>query len=99
MLLRKLQFAYFISTQAIGLIFWQFELFNLSQKEKFDVSCQGSVPQAIAAFLESTDFEDAIRNAISIGGDSDTTACITGGIAQAFKASNVYNPIENEPVR
>lgn len=51
---------------------------------RFDVSCQGSVPQAIIAFLESTDFEDAIRNAISIGGDSDTIACITGGIAQAF---------------
>lgn len=51
---------------------------------KFDVSCQGSVRQAIIAFLESTDFEDAIRNAISIGGDSDTIACITGSIAQAF---------------
>lgn len=51
---------------------------------KFDVSCQGSVPQAIIAFLESTDFEDAIRNAISIGGDSDTIACITGGIAEPF---------------
>jgi ADP-ribosylglycohydrolase len=51
---------------------------------RFDVSCQGSVPQAIIAFLESTDFEDAIRNAISIGGDSDTIACITGSIAEAF---------------
>ena len=51
---------------------------------KFDVSCQGSVPQAITAFLESMDFEDAIRNAISIGGDSDTIACIAGGIAEAF---------------
>jgi len=50
----------------------------------FDVSCQGSVPEAIIAFLESTDFEDAIRNAISLGGDSDTIACITGGIAEAF---------------
>jgi ADP-ribosyl-[dinitrogen reductase] hydrolase len=50
----------------------------------FDVSCQGSVPEAIIAFLESTDFEDAIRKAISIGGDSDTIACITGGIAEAF---------------
>jgi ADP-ribosylglycohydrolase len=50
----------------------------------FDVSCQGSVPQAIVAFLESTDFEDAIRGAISIGGDSDTIACIAGGIAEAF---------------
>ncbi|NET47712.1 MAG: ADP-ribosylglycohydrolase family protein, partial [Merismopedia sp. SIO2A8] len=51
---------------------------------KFDVSCQGSVPQAMMAFLESTDFEDAIRTAISIGGDSDTIACIAGGIAEAF---------------
>ncbi len=48
------------------------------------MSCQGSVPEAIIAFLESTDYEDAIRNAISIGGDSDTIACMTGGIAQAF---------------
>ena len=51
---------------------------------KFDVSCQGSVPEAIIAFLESTSYEDAIRKAISIGGDSDTIACITGGIAEAF---------------
>jgi len=50
----------------------------------FDVSCQGTVPEAIIAFLESKDFEDAIRKAISLGGDSDTLACITGGIAQAF---------------
>ena len=50
----------------------------------FDVSCQGSVPQAIRAFLESTDFENALRLAISIGGDSDTIACTAGGIAQAF---------------
>lgn len=50
----------------------------------FDVSSQGTVPQAIRAFLDSTDFEDAIRTAISLGGDSDTLACITGGIAQAF---------------
>ncbi|MBR5640314.1 MAG: ADP-ribosylglycohydrolase family protein [Muribaculaceae bacterium] len=47
-------------------------------------TCQGSVPQAIACALQATDFEDAIRNAISIGGDSDTIACITGGIAQAL---------------
>ena len=50
----------------------------------FDATCQGSVPQAIIAFLLSTDYEDAIRKAISLGGDSDTIACITGGIAQAF---------------
>ena len=50
----------------------------------FDVSCQGSVPEAIIAFLEAKYFEDAIRNAISLGGDSDTMACIAGGIAQAY---------------
>ncbi len=51
---------------------------------QFDVSCQGTVPEAIIAFLESTDFESAIRLAISLGGDSDTLANITGGIAEAF---------------
>ncbi|WP_353932321.1 ADP-ribosylglycohydrolase family protein [Okeanomitos corallinicola TIOX110] len=51
---------------------------------KLDFSCPGSVPQAIMAFLESTDFEDAIRNAISLGGDSDTIACIAGAIAEPF---------------
>ena len=50
---------------------------------RFNESCQGTVPQAIIAFLESTDFEDAIRNAISLGGDSDTLAAITGSIAEA----------------
>ena len=50
----------------------------------FDASCQGTVPEAIIAFLESNSFEDAIRLAISLGGDSDTLACITGGIAESF---------------
>ena len=50
----------------------------------FDVSCQGSVPEAIIAFLDADSYEDAVRNAVSLGGDSDTLACITGGIAQAF---------------
>jgi len=50
----------------------------------FDVTCAGSVPQAITAFLESEGYEDAIRKAISIGGDSDTIACIAGAIAEAF---------------
>jgi len=50
---------------------------------EFNESCQETVPEAIIAFLESTDFEDAIRNAISLGGDSDTLAAITGGIAEA----------------
>lgn len=49
----------------------------------FNETCQETVPQAITAFLESTDYEDAIRNAISLGGDSDTLAAITGGIAEA----------------
>lgn len=51
---------------------------------RFDVSCQGTVPEAVIAFLESDNFEDAIRKAISLGGDSDTLACIAGGIAQAY---------------
>ncbi len=50
----------------------------------FDVSCQGTVPEAIIAFLDSESYEDAVRNAVSLGGDSDTLACITGGIAEAF---------------
>lgn len=51
---------------------------------RFDESCQRTVPEAIIAFLESTSYEDAVRNAVSLGGDSDTLACITGGIAEAF---------------
>ena len=50
----------------------------------WDSSCQGTVPEAMVAFLDSTDFESAIRLAVSLGGDSDTLACITGGIAEAF---------------
>ena len=51
---------------------------------KFNESCQGTVPEAIIAFLDSEDYEHAIRLAISLGGDADTLACITGGIASAF---------------
>ncbi len=51
---------------------------------RFDVSCQGSVPESIIAFLESESYEDAVRKAVSLGGDSDTMACIAGGIAEAF---------------
>ncbi len=51
---------------------------------RFNSSCQGSVPEAIIAFLESTNYEDCIRNAISLGGDSDTQAAIAGSIAEAF---------------
>ena len=50
----------------------------------FNETCQGSVPEAIIAFLESGDFEHAVRLAISLGGDSDTIACITGAITEAF---------------
>jgi ADP-ribosyl-[dinitrogen reductase] hydrolase len=50
----------------------------------FNETCQQTVPEAIIAFLESNDFEHAIRLAVSLGGDSDTLACITGGIAEAF---------------
>lgn len=56
----------------------------LNKTYSWDSSCQGTVPEAIIAFLESTDFEDAMRKAVSMGGDSDTLACITGGIAEAF---------------
>jgi len=62
----------------------QFKLDDIRASYSFDVSCQGSVPQALEAFFESTGFEDAIRNAISIGGDSDTIAAIAGGIAEAY---------------
>ena len=61
-----------------------FKLDEIRAKYSFDVSCQGSVPQAFAAFFESKNFEDAIRNAISIGGDSDTIAAIAGSIAEAY---------------
>lgn len=61
-----------------------FTLDSIRANYSFDVTCQGSVPQAFEALFESTGFEDAIRNAISIGGDSDTIAAITGGIAEAY---------------
>ena len=51
---------------------------------EFDESCQGTVPEALVAFMEGKDFEDAIRNAVSLGGDSDTLADITGAVAEAF---------------
>lgn len=51
---------------------------------RFEVSCQKSVPEAIIAFWESVDFEDAIRNAVSLGGDADTQACMAGAIAEAY---------------
>ena len=61
-----------------------FTLNGIRDSYQFDETCQNTVPQAMMAFFESTGFEDAIRNAISIGGDSDTLAAITGGVAEAY---------------
>jgi len=61
---------------------------------RFDPTCQGSVPEAITAFLESTSYEDAVRNAVSLGGDSDTLACMTGAMAEAF-----YGGVPEETAR
>lgn len=61
-----------------------FTLDEIRDTYAFNETCQDTVPQALEAFLESTSFEDAIRNAISVGGDSDTLAAITGGIAEAY---------------
>ena len=61
-----------------------FTLDEIRPTYDFDVTCQGTVPQAMQAFFESESFEDAIRNAISIGGDSDTLAAVTGAVAEAY---------------
>lgn len=61
-----------------------FTLAEIRETYTFDVSCQGSVPQALACFFEGESFEDVIRNCISIGGDCDTTAAIAGGIAEGY---------------
>jgi len=60
-----------------------FALDEIRESYQFDESCQNTVPQAIAAFIESRTFEEAVRNAVSIGGDSDTLAAIAGSIAEA----------------
>ena len=60
------------------------KLDDIRPQYSFDETCQGSVPQAIMAFLESETYEDAVRKAVSLGGDSDTLGCMTGGIAQAY---------------
>lgn len=60
-----------------------FTIDGIRETYEFDFTCEGSVPQAFAAFFESTDFESAIRNAVSVGGDSDTIACIAGAVAFA----------------
>ena len=61
-----------------------FTLDEIRPGYSFDVSCQGSLPQSIVAFLEAESFEDTVRNAISLGGDSDTIGAIAGSIAEAF---------------
>ena len=61
-----------------------FTLDDIRPSYGFDVTCQGSVPQAMQCFFESENFEYAVRNAISIGGDSDTIAAITGAVAEAY---------------
>ena len=60
-----------------------FTLDEIRPRYRFDVSCQGSCPQAIRAYLEGRDFEEVVRLAVSVGGDSDTIACMAGGIAGA----------------
>ena len=61
-----------------------FTIDGIRDTYQFNETCQDTVPQAIEAFLESDSFEDAIRTAISVGGDTDTLAAITGGIAEAY---------------
>ena len=72
-----------------------FSLDEIRQTYQFDVSCMGTVPQAIVAFLEANNLEDAIRNAIRIGGDSDTLAAIAGGIAGAYYGipKNIFDQV------
>ena len=64
-----------------------------------DITCQGSVPEAIIAFLDSTSFEDAVRNAVSLGGDADTQACIAGSIAEAYYKAIPMTILEQIPKR
>lgn len=59
-------------------------LADIRHEYRFDVSCQGSVPQSLIAFFESDCYDDAVRNAISLGGHADTMACIAGGVAEAY---------------
>lgn len=64
----------------------------------FDVTCQGSVPEAMIAFLESDDYESTIRNAVALGGDADTQAAIAGGIAAAYYGEipeEILNEVQN----
>lgn len=74
------------------------KLDDIRDDYQFNATCQGSVPQSIIAFLESTDYEDAIRNAVSLGGDADTMACIAGAIAAPFYGG-VPEKIYNECIK
>jgi len=65
----------------------EFSLDEIRDDYIFDATCQGSVPQALVAFREGIDFEDVIRSAVSIGGDSDTIACMAGAVAGAYFCS------------
>jgi len=71
---------------------------ELRRQARFDVTCQGTVPAAAVAFLESDDYEDAVRNAVSLGGDADTLACIAGAIAEAHYGGTP-EPIRREVLR
>ena len=66
-----------------------FTLDEIRPDYDFVETCQGTVPQALEAFFESTSFEDAIRNAVSIGGDSDTIAAMAGSIAEAYYGADL----------
>ena len=70
----------------------------LRVNNKFDSTAAGSVPEAIAVFLASSSYEDTIRNAVSIGGDTDTIACMSGGIAEAFY-KGIPNSIREEGLK
>ncbi len=74
------------------------ELSTLQRRGGFDVTCQGTVPAAAVAFLQSTGFEDAVRNAVSFGGDADTLACIAGAMAEAHYG-HVPSSIQLEVLR
>jgi ADP-ribosylglycohydrolase len=71
---------------------------ELRSRGSFDVTCQGTIPSAAVAFFESTDFEDALRNAVSLGGDADTLGCIAGAIAEAFYGETPAD-IQREVIR
>ncbi len=61
-----------------------FQLKEIQPGYRFDITCQGTVPPAFIAFLDSEDYESAVRNAVSLGGDADTLACIAGALAEAY---------------